>query len=222
MGERQRIEIFRLILEGARILILDEPTSILAPQEAGHLFDHLRKFADSGHVILLVTHKIDHVRAIANRVTVLRRGCVVATNKTRELSEKELAELMVGRPVQATPTRRAGRRSPNGTKVLEVRDLTVKPLLSPSGLSSLSFTLRSGEILGISGISGNGQDELVAALAGTVKYEGAIDVLCGRSNNHIENCLGYIPADRMGVGVALSLPKRWRLGRLDDFTNSFR
>jgi ABC-type uncharacterized transport system ATPase subunit len=208
MGERQRVEIFRLILEGARILILDEPTSILAPQEAKHLFDHLRLFTDSGHVVLLVTHKIDHVRAVADRVTVLRRGSVVAASKTEELTERQLAELMVDGRFEVRSTENPARRKPGGREVLEVRHLTVKPLVSPSGLSNLSFTLRSGEILGVAGISGNGQDELVAALTGTVKYEGAIDAQRDGLNNNVENGLAYIPGDRMGVGVALSLSLR--------------
>jgi general nucleoside transport system ATP-binding protein len=217
MGERQRVEVFRLVLEGARILILDEPTSILAPQEAEHLFHHLRKFAELGHVILLITHKIDHVKAITDQVTILRHGRLVATSKTQDLSETELAELMVGRAFQKRLFGRAAGNTSDGKTILEVRNLTVKPLACPTGLTDLSFTLQSGEILGVAGISSNGQDELVAALTGTAKYDGVIELACGKSANHTGNCLGYIPSDRVGIGVALSLSVQDNLS-LRDYT----
>ena len=201
MGERQRVEIFRLLLEGASVLVLDEPTSILAPKEADRLFVHLREFAESGHTVFLVTHKIDHVKAIADRVTVLQRGQVVATQEATELSEADLAELMVGRPFELSEPDRPNKNDVSKKEIaLEVRDLTVAPISCPAGLTDVSFNLRSGEILGVAGISSNGQDELVAALTGTTKFDGDIDL--PQTQDHQ---IGFIPGDRRGVGVALSL-----------------
>jgi simple sugar transport system ATP-binding protein len=207
-GERQRVEIFRLVLEGARILILDEPTSILAPQEAERLFEHLRRFAQTGHIIFLVTHKIAHVKAITDQVTILRAGRVVATKKTAELSAQELASLMVGRDFYSSLPRSPVKNRFGNEPILDVRDLTVKPMSCPYGLSNLSFELREGEILGVAGISGNGQDELVAALTGTTGYSGAVH-RGGDDNERLrKKNFGYIPADRLGVGVAPSLSLR--------------
>lgn len=216
IGERQRVEIFRLILEGAKILILDEPTSILAPQEAEHLFKHLKRFAKLGHIILLVTHKINHVKDIADRVTILRDGHVVATGKTEDMTETELAELMVGYSLQWKPDRTLKDVSTNRV-ILEARDLTVKPLSSYHGLNEVSFKLRAGEILGVAGISGNGQDELVAAITGMSSYEGEIRFGEEFAASWAE--IGYIPADRVGVGVALSLSVQDNL-MLNDYSQS--
>ena len=201
MGERQRVEIFRLLLEGARILVLDEPTSILAPKEAERLFVHLQEFAESGHTVFLVTHKIDHVKAIADRVTVLRRGQVVATQEAAQLSEADMVELMVGRPFEiGVPDRSKNNGSSKNDLALEVRNLTVDPISCPTGLTNASFKIRSGEILGVVGISSNGQDELVAALTGTTKFDGEIHL--PQIQDHR---IGFIPGDRQGVGVALPL-----------------
>ena len=201
MGERQRVEIFRLLLEGAKVLVLDEPTSILAPKEAERLFGHLQEFAESGHTVFLVTHKIDHVKAIADRVTVLRRGEVVATRETKELNETDLAELMVGRPFEiGAPDRPKKNDVSKNECALEVRNLTVAPIACPAGLTNASFKVRAGEILGVAGISSNGQDELVAALTGTTQFDG--DIHHPQTQDHR---IGFIPGDRQGVGVALSL-----------------
>ena len=196
MGERQRVEIFRLLLEGARVLVLDEPTSILAPKEAERLFVHLREFAESGHTVFLVTHKIDHVKAIADRVTVLRRGQVVATQEVAELSEADLAELMVGRPFELSAPDRPNKNDVSENEIaLEVQGLTVAPMACPSGLTDVSFNLRSGEILGVAGISSNGQDELVAALTGAAKFDGQVHL--PKTQDHR---IGFIPGDRRALG----------------------
>lgn len=219
MGERQRVEIFRLLLEGAQILVLDEPTSILAPKEAERLFAHLHEFAESGHTIFLVTHKIDHVKAIADRVTVLRRGQVVATQKAAGLSEANLAELMVGRSFElSAPGRPEGSDLSENELVLNVQDLMVPPISCPFGLTDVSFKLRASEILGVAGISSNGQDELVAALTEAVKFEGNIHF--PQPQNH---SIGFIPGDRRGVGVALPLTVEENLNlrnfQRDDFSS---
>lgn len=218
MGERQRVEIFRLLLEGAKVLVLDEPTSILAPKEAERLFGHLREFAESGHTVFLVTHKIDHVKAIADKVTVLRRGQVVATRETNKLNETDLAELMVGRPFEISAPDRPKKNDVSKNEcALEVRNLTVNSISCPAGLTDASFKIRVGEILGVAGISSNGQDELVAALTGTTQFDG--DIHLPQTQDHR---IGYIPGDRQGVGVALSLTVEENLNlrdfRRDDFS----
>ena len=217
MGERQRVEIFRLLLEGARILVLDEPTSILAPKEAERLFVHLREFAESGHTVFLVTHKIDHVKAIADRVTVLRRGQVVATQEVAELNEADLAELMVGRPFELSAPDRPNKNDVSENDMaLEVQGLTVAPMSCPAGLTDVSFNLRSGEILGVAGISSNGQDELVAALTGAAKFDGQVHL----PETQVHR-IGFIPGDRRGVGVALSLTVEENLNLRDFQRDSF-
>lgn len=217
MGERQRVEIFRLLLEGAEVLVLDEPTSILAPREAERLFAHLREFAESGHTIFLVTHKIDHVKAIADRVTVLRRGRVVATQEATGLSESDLAELMVGRPFELKAPERCKKEDVSKSEIaLEVQNLTLAPISCPAGLKDVSFDLRSGEILGIAGISSNGQDELVAALTGAAKFDG--DIHFPQVEDHR---VGYVPGDRRGVGVALPLTVEENLSLRDFQRDSF-
>jgi len=206
LGERQRVEIFRLIMEDAKILILDEPTSILAPHEAELLFKHIWKFAETGHVVFLVTHKIPHIRAVAKGVTVLRKGRVVASVDVNELDDHELSELMVGKKLTKEIYQQPQwNKVANSRCLLTVKDLTVKPRSSPCGIREAGFTLHSGEILGVAGISGNGQDELVAALTGMVKYEGVINFNLPSSPDSSGAQIGYIPADRCNVGVAMTL-----------------
>jgi general nucleoside transport system ATP-binding protein len=201
LGERQRVEVFRLIIEGARALILDEPTSILSPHDAGLLFEHIRRFAASGHIIFLVTHKIHHVRAVGQRLSVLRRGRLVRQCSAHDLSDDQLADLMVGTHLEALSTERRSITTDRKSRpVLDIRGLTVPPLACPDGLQDATFTLQPGEVLGVAGISGNGQDELVSALTGSVPCQGSI---VRRGNGSLR--IGYIPADRRRTGSALSL-----------------
>jgi general nucleoside transport system ATP-binding protein len=206
VGEQQRVEIFRLLLEGARILILDEPTSILSPRDADILFEHVRRFSQAGHITFLVTHKLYQARAIADRISVLRRGSLVATCPTSHVTEADLARLMVGANSTNAVNGQARRRAPSdGPAVVLAERLTVSPIKCIDGLKDMSFSIRSGEILGIAGISGNGQDELVAALCGIAPFAGRIRI--GHNSKAEGNgaSLAYIPADRQGVGVATAL-----------------
>lgn len=207
LGERQRVEIFRLLLEGAEILILDEPTSILSPNEAEILFEHLQNFANQGRTLLLVTHKIQHVRLLASQVTILRKGQVVASGDLSDFSDNDLTESMVGSHFDFT-VKRSGNRGSLHLKdqepLLDVKDLAVAPSRSHYGLAPSTFTLRKGEILGVAGISGNGQDELAEALAGLTKYEGTL-LLNGTPVTPGSYKPGYIPDDRTGTGLALSM-----------------
>ncbi|TCP59809.1 nucleoside ABC transporter ATP-binding protein [Rhodovulum bhavnagarense] len=162
-GERQRVEIIRCLLQDPRLLIMDEPTSVLTPQEAEILFATLRKLAANGTAILYISHKLEEIRALCDRATILRLGKVVASCNPREKTAAELAEMMVGTKL-ATPQRAA---SETGDVVLEVRGLSL-PSPNPFGTSlrDISFSVKSGEVLGIGGVAGNGQDELLAALSG--------------------------------------------------------
>ena len=205
LGERQRVEIFRLIVEGAKVLILDEPTSILGPVEADLLFDHVRRFASAGHIVFLITHKIHHVRAVGQHLSILRRGRLIKQCAADQLMDDEISELMVGGQLERLSYRRSYSDRPPAAPALEVRDLAVPPVTCPKGLQNVSFSLFPGEVLGIAGISGNGQDELVAALTGGTIYQGSITL---KQKGTIENGdvqVGYIPADRRGAGSALSL-----------------
>ncbi|MEM1430316.1 MAG: ABC transporter ATP-binding protein [Pseudomonadota bacterium] len=162
-GERQRVEIVRCLLQDPKLLIMDEPTSVLTPQEVDILFATLRKLASEGTAILYISHKLEEIRALCEAATILRRGKVVATCDPRAASARELAELMVGTSF-AEPDR-AGRVP--GETLLEVRGLSLPPAHAfGTPLHDVALTLRAGEILGIGGVAGNGQDELLAALSG--------------------------------------------------------
>lgn len=174
-GEQQRVEIVKALYRGADILILDEPTSMLTPGETRDLMTTLRRMAAEGHTIIFITHKMDEVIALSQRVTVLRQGKVIATLETTQTDERALARLMVGREVlfQLTkaPTQRPasdaqGERAHPATPVLRVENLHVLNDKGLPAVKNLSFILNTGEILGIAGVAGNGQRELVEALAG--------------------------------------------------------
>jgi len=200
MGERQRVEVFRLVLQGARILVLDEPTSILSPQEAEQLFEQLKRFAAAGHAILFITHKVRQVKAVADRVTILRRGRVVNTAEAAELDENDLATLMVGTADSLMFAGRSAQTRSRGKTLLSLEAIDVQPIVSADGIRSASLELHAGEILGVAGVSGSGQDEMVAAVTGFAGHRGTITWASQATTR------AYIPADRVGVGVAMSLP----------------
>jgi simple sugar transport system ATP-binding protein len=171
VGHQQRVEILKALYRQADILILDEPTGVLTPAEADHLFRILKGLRDQGKTVILITHKLREIMEATDNVSVMRRGTMVATVKTAETSPEQLAELMVGRKVllevekhPATP----------GRVVLDVRDLKVRDDHGVERLKGVSFTIRAGEILGIAGVAGNGQSELLAALGGFMKATGAV------------------------------------------------
>ncbi|PID35709.1 MAG: ABC transporter [Rhodobacterales bacterium] len=162
-GERQRIEIVRCLLQDPKLLIMDEPTSVLTPQEVDILFHTLRQLRDEGTAILYISHKLEEIRALCEHATILRHGRVVSTCDPREESARSMAEMMVGTSLHV-PVREAGDL---GEVVLELRDLNL-PAAQRFGmaLKGINLELRAGEILGIGGVAGNGQDELIAALSG--------------------------------------------------------
>ncbi len=203
-GERQRVEIVRCLLQDPKLLIMDEPTSVLTPQEVDILFATLRKLSSEGTAILYISHKLEEIRALCSAATILRRGKVVATCDPRATSARELAELMVGSAF-SEPDR--GGRVP-GDVLLEVSGLSQPPAHAfGTPLREVSLTLRAGEILGIGGVAGNGQDELLAALSGerpapgTTRFEGQ-DI--GALGPTPRRALGLLsaPEERLGHAAA--------------------
>jgi ABC-type uncharacterized transport system ATPase subunit len=208
VGEQQRVEILKALYRGAQILILDEPTAVLTPQEAQALFKTLRSMASRGHTVVFISHKLGEVMAVADRITVLRRGEVVNTVSVSETDRQDLARMMVGREVLF----RLGKaQSSPGDVVLEIEGLTA---LNDKGLEALrdvSLTVRSGEILGIAGVAGNGQRELAETIVGLRPATGGHIRVSGRDVTNrsprevMERGVGYIPEDRIGAGLVVNL-----------------
>jgi len=200
-GERQRVEIVRCLLQDPRLLIMDEPTSVLTPQEAELLFATLRRLAGRGTAILYISHKLDEIRAHCDRATILRQGRVVASLDPRTASAGELAALMVGGSLREVD--RAG-RSPGAT-ILELRGLSARAATREgTALDGISLSLREGEVLGIGGVAGNGQEELLAALSGEMPTPPGTVILEGRdlsrSGPEARRAAGLLtaPEDRLG------------------------
>jgi len=194
VGQRQRVEILKALYRGADVLILDEPTAVLTPAEADHLFRILGSLRDEGKAVLLITHKLREILAVTDVVTVMRQGRIVATRPTAETSAGELAELMVGRAVSLRVDKAPARP---GEPLLEVSDLVVEDALGVERVKRVSFTVRRGEIVGVAGVAGNGQSELLEALAGIRPAKsGQIRVRGGR--------LGHVPEDRQRMGLIMA------------------
>ncbi len=205
VGERQRVEIVRCLLQDPQLLILDEPTSVLTPQAVEKLFETLRQLAAEGVSILYISHKLHEIQALCDRATILRSGRVTGTADPRRESSASLARMMIGRelPVCAAPPY-AGERHP----VLSVHDLSFASA-GPFGTSlhNISLTVESGEILGIAGISGNGQSELMAVLSGERTVDQGVIRLEGKPIGHLNagqrrsQGLVYVPEERLGRGA---------------------
>jgi simple sugar transport system ATP-binding protein len=209
VGWQQRIEILKALYRQARVLVLDEPTASLTPQETREIFEVLRRLRAEGYAIIFISHKLYEVLEIADRITVIRRGKVVGTRVPAETDEDDLAELMVGREVQLTVDR--GESHP-GEPAFVVSDLNVKDDRGHAVVNDVSFEVRGGEILGIAGVAGNGQDEMVEALlglrravSGTVTLRGR--TVTGASPRRMHQLgVGFVPADRHRYGMVLSFP----------------
>jgi simple sugar transport system ATP-binding protein len=204
---RQIVEILRLLYRGADVLILDEPTAVLAPKQVRDLLALLRRLRDEGRTILFISHKLDEVLAVCDRVTVLRRGRVVATTTPAEADIGRLAELMVGEPVEFP--HRVPQLRRNEAPVLSLRGLSAVDARGVTRLDGVDLDLRPGEIVGVAGVSGSGQDEMVAAivglrqpLAGRVLLLG-YDATASSIYARREAGLGYISADRAHEGLCL-------------------
>ena len=215
VGEQQRVEILKALFRGVDILILDEPTAVLTPEETKDLFTNLRRLRDDGKAIVFISHKLDEVLSIADRITVMRRGAVVGETRPEETSKSALAEMMVGRPVLFRLEKPQVR---TGDAILEVDDVRT------GRLQGLSVHVRAGEIVGIAGVEGNGQRELADAIMGLRPLEsGRIRLngrdLAGLNPEEIRDAgVGFVPEDRHGQGLVLdmSLWENAVLGRHDD------
>ena len=205
VGERQRVEIVRCLLQDPRLLIMDEPTSVLTPQAVEKLFETLRRLASEGCSILYISHKLDEIRALCHKATVLRGGKVTGTCDPRQESSTSLARMMIGSDLPHPQHREAQ----TGADALVVRDLSL-PADDPFGtpLVNISLTVRVGEIVGIAGVSGNGQKELMAALSGERRIDDASQIMllgtaAGRLDAAQRRALGFafVPEERLGRGA---------------------
>ncbi len=208
VGERQRVEIIKVLYRGAKVLILDEPTAVLVPQEVEALFRNIRELKASGSTILFIDHKLDEVLAIADTITVLRQGRSVATVKPADVTAHDLAELMVGSEL---PTPATTESTVTDVVILEVSNVVVNEGDRPV-VSDVSLTVHRGEVVGVAGVEGNGQAELVDAIVGTRQIASGSISMLGQDITHSsvrrrrENGLGYIPQDRQREGLLLSAP----------------
>ena len=209
LGEQQRVEILKALYREASILILDEPTAVLTPQESESLFETLRVMADEGRTIVFISHKLNEVKAVSDRVTVLRGGRNVATVATSEATPRSLAALMVGHEV--TLTERVERAVQIGEPVLEVDDLWAIGDRGTDAVRGVSLTVRAGEIVAIAGVAGNGQRELAETITGmrpatrgSITVEGR-PLSRGDARAAIRAGVAHVPEDRLYTGVAPSL-----------------
>ena len=204
VGEQQRVEILKALYRKAKVLILDEPTAVLTPQEAAALFVTLRAMAAEGKTVVFVSHKLSEVMSVADRITVLRGGRHVDTLETAATDQQRLAQLMVGRDITFE-----SERSPiaAGEVLLRVDDLHAFSDLGLPAVRGVSLSVHAGEVLGLAGVAGNGQRELAEALAGTRPPTRGCIELCGADLTHasarirIEAGLAYVPEDRLGTGL---------------------
>lgn len=208
VGLRQRVEIFKALFRGARLLILDEPTAVLTPPEVEQLFNLLRNFVKQGNAVICITHKLHEIKAICDKVTILRGGRLVGTYVTKEVDADELAVLMVG-DKGVTPARTE--RTRKGEVFLQVENLCTELEEGDSPLNRLSLEVYEGEILGVAGVDGNGQTNLAHCLAGLKKPSSGKICWAGKEMTGTsprvlaENGLAYIPADRHGTATVMGM-----------------
>src|SRR5215218_8909734 len=208
VGQQQRVELLKALYRHARLLILDEPTAVLTPQEVEEFFAILRRMRDQGKTVVIITHKLSEVLAISDDVTVMRDGRVVGRVKTSETNAAELARMMVGRDVLLRVEKPDARP---GETVLSVRQLSVSVSGGERGLRDVSFDVRAGEIVGVAGVEGNGQTELIEALAGLVPAArvggeiqfGGRDIARAGARGRLEMGIAHIPEDRHRRGLLL-------------------
>src|SRR6059058_2799729 len=199
VGQQQRVEIMKALYRNADIVILDEPTAVLTPQEAQELFEILRTLVREGMSVIFISHKLNEVLEIADRITVLRRGKLVETIPRESATEAGLARSMVGREVLLRVEKKPAQP---GNPLLEVHDLVVRDDRDLEAVRGVGFEVHAGEILGIAGVDGNGQTELIDALTGLRKPAGGRILIGGKeltsanANDHLEAGIGHIPEDR--------------------------
>ncbi|KUJ67053.1 heme ABC transporter ATP-binding protein [Streptomyces albus subsp. albus] len=231
VADRQRVEILKVLYRGARTLILDEPTAVLVPQEVDALFDNLRELKSEGLTVIFISHKLGEVLSVADDITVIRRGTTVASVEPSQTTPKQLAELMVGSELPSPETRES---TVTDTPMLTVDELKLFAVdadgVRRAVLDHIGFTIRKGEVLGIAGVEGNGQAELVEAIMGMRDPDGGTITLDGRDISHLptrarrEDGIGYIPEDRHRHALLLEAPL-WEnriLGHVTEAPNSKR
>ncbi|WP_088284515.1 ABC transporter ATP-binding protein [Kineosporia sp. A_224] len=208
VGERQRVEILKVLYRGARTLILDEPTAVLVPQEVDELFDALQELKAEGLTVIFISHKLDEVLKVADEITVIRRGTTVRTVLPSEVTPRKLAELMVGSEL---PSPQTSESTVTDRAVLEVKGLTVRDREGRPVVDDVTLTIHAGEVLGIAGVEGNGQAELVEAIMGIRPAEGSV-VLEGRDLAGVPTRerrtagVAFVPEDRIRQGLLLESP----------------
>ncbi|HEX5942977.1 MAG TPA: ABC transporter ATP-binding protein [Anaerolineales bacterium] len=203
---QQRVEILKVLERNAKILVLDEPTAVLTPQEVNELITVIRKLSEQGYTIIFITHKLIEVMSVADRVSVMRGGKMMGTKKVSETSIPELARMMVGREVLLRVKKKDRQR---GDVVVDVKDISISDVNGLAAISHVSFQVHKGEIVGIAGVSGNGQTELVEAIAGMNSLDGGEILFKGKAINEAsvgerrDMGMAHIPEDRMVVGLNL-------------------
>lgn len=206
VGMQQKVEILKMLYRNSDILIFDEPTAVLTPQEIHELMEVMKNIAAEGKTIILITHKLKEIKAIADRCTVIRRGKSIATIDVKETSEEKMAEMMVGRHVNFTIEKNSLKL---GKEVFEIENLNVLSHRGLPAVKNVSLSVRSGEILGIAGVDGNGQTELIEAITGLTKVQSGKIMIDGKDIANLsvrkrnEAGLGHIPEDRHKYGLVL-------------------
>jgi simple sugar transport system ATP-binding protein len=209
VGDRQRIEILKVLYRGAKILILDEPTAVLVPQEVDELFDNLRELKAEGLTVIFISHKLDEVLRVADEITVIRRGTTVGTVVPAETNARALAELMVGSELPSPETRES---TVTDQPMLTVSGLTLRTAAGRAVLEDIDFAIHKGEVLGIAGVEGNGQGELVEAIMGMRRSDtgeirlGDRDISGWPTRRRREAGIAYIPEDRHRHALLLEAP----------------
>ncbi|RCW62328.1 MULTISPECIES: ABC transporter ATP-binding protein [Halanaerobium] len=208
VGFQQRVEIIKALIGNSKLLIMDEPTAVLTPQETERLFDFIREYKSEGNSVIFITHKLNEVMEISDRIVVLRDGKKIGSISKNEADKKRLTKMMIGRDFDFGIEKI---KSQTGEKILEIENIFLSSEKRGQILNGLSLTIKAGEIFGVAGVSGNGQEELAEAVAGLKKIDQGDILLDGKS---IKNCsvqqiinrgVGYIPADRHRVGLVLDM-----------------
>lgn len=207
IGTRQKVEILKALYKGAQVLILDEPTAVLTPQETTELFRELRGLRDMGHTIIFISHKLNEIKEICDRITIMRNGTTVGVHDVGSVSQQEISNLMVGKDIDWNIEKNPPKR---GEVILDVKNVSVLDEAQRSILKEVSFSLHAGTILGIVGVEGNGQSELVEAItglhkadAGSIKFHGN-DIADSSIKQIREMGLAHIPQDRMLRGAVVN------------------
>lgn len=218
VGEKQRVEIIKVLFRGAKILILDEPTAVLVPQEVKELFSNLKQLKDSGVTILFISHKLDEVLEIADEISVMRAGKYIDTVQANNVSKIELAEMMIGENLPSPPKRE---NKPREENALSVEDITSATVDGKKAFKNINFSIKQGEIVGIAGVEGNGQRELAESILGVFPIEKGKITLNNQEINLLntrerrEFGISFIPEDRQSQGLLMdvSLSENMILGR---------